>query len=277
MKLTRLTAAVGTLLEDIDLREAVSDEDLTNIRQAFLETGVLIARDQDLTPDQFVGFALRFGQIESYASTLSDYLMPGHPEIIMLSNIVENGKPIGVQDGGQYWHTDRSYVPHPAWLSALHSIQVPHDEPGQPLGETVFSSMTAAVAALPENERRELEQMSAWHEYVYRFSKRKEGAMPGVEHPIVLPHPMTKVPGLYVNAGFTHHVMGVSDTESQALLERLYAHVTRDEFVYCHKWRKGDELLCDNFSTQHRAVGNYGPHQHRLMWRTTIQGDYSFQ
>jgi taurine dioxygenase len=271
MKTRRLSSAVGTEIQDIDLREPLKEEDFLQMKQAFLETGVLIVRNQDLSADDFVRFATRFGDIESYASTLKDYLKPGHPEIIMLSNIVENGKPLGVQDAGQYWHTDRSYVERPAWLSALYSLKIPHDDGGNPLGDTMFSNATAALLALSDKERKELESMSAWHEYVFRFSKKTD-VMPGVAHPIVLHHPITNAPVLYVNAGFTHHVMDVSDSESKALLEKLYAHIARDEFVYRHKWKKGDVLLWDNYSTQHRAVGDYGPDQHRLMWRTTIQG-----
>jgi len=272
MKIKRLSSSVGAEVQGIDLRAPLSQSDFAAIRQAFFDAGVLILREQNLDEAGFLGFARRFGEIESYASTLAQYLKPDHPDIIVLSNIVKDGKPVGVQDAGQYWHTDRSYVERPAWLSVLYARQIPHDEAGRPLGDTMFASAVAALAALPEDERRRLASMSAWHEYIYRFSKPADQPLRGVAHPIVLRHPVTGASCLYVNAGFTQRVLDVSEAESKALLERLYDHVAREEFVYRHQWREGDVLLWDNYSTQHRAVGDYGPHQHRLMWRTTVQG-----
>ena len=96
----------------------------------------------------------------------------------MLSNIVENGKPIGVQDAGTYWHTDRSDVAKPAWSSCLYALEVPHVQDGTPLGDTEFASMTVAYRGLPQPERERLEQLSAWHEYVFRFSEKND-SMPG--------------------------------------------------------------------------------------------------
>lgn len=271
MKIRRLTEAVGAEAEGLDLSLPIAPELAKEMRQAFIDAGVLIVRGQDLTPDQFVAFARCFGPDESYSGHLSEFLMPGHPEIITLSNMMENGKPLGVQDAGQYWHTDRSYVAQPAWSSMLYSRKVPHDDSGQPLGDTLFASTVAAFVALPKDEQARLEQLSVVHQYVFRFSKPND-SLPSVEHPLVLRHPASGAKCLYVNAGFTHHVSGVTEPESSALLEHLYAHCARDEFVYRHKWRVGDVLMWDNYSTIHNAVGNYGQHQHRYMWRTTIQG-----
>ena len=271
MKIRQLTMAIGAEVEGLDLREPIAPPDFAKIRQAFIDHGVLIVRGQDLDADQFIRFARCFGPDESYGSTLSEFLLPGHPEIISLSNIIENGRRLGVQDAGQYWHTDRSYVQQPAWSSMLYSRRVPHDDKGEPLGDTQFASTIAALAALPPDERARLGKLQAWHEYVFRFTKPND-SMPGVAHPIVLHHPLSGAACLYVNAGFTQRVIGLSPDESKALLERLYAHTARDEFVYRHKWRVGDVLMWDNYSTVHNAVSDYGPHQHRLMWRTTIKG-----
>lgn len=271
MKIRRLTPLLGAEAEGLDLTRPMSAADIESIKQAFTDSGVLIVRDQELTPDQFIRFARCFGPDESYGSTLSEFLMPGHPEIISLSNIVENGKRLGVQDAGQYWHTDRSYVRQPSWSSMLYSRIIPHDEQGQPLGDTLFSSMVAALAALPQAEQDQLEKLSAWHEYVFRFSKPND-SLPGVAHPLILRHPVSGARCLYVNAGFTHRIIDLPTAQSDALLKKLYEHSAREEFVYRHKWRVGDVLMWDNYSTIHNAAGNYGPHQHRLMWRTTIKG-----
>ena len=271
MKLNPLTPKIGVEIQGIDLRQPLSDTDVLMLKKAFTDAGVLIVRNQDLTPDQFVRFARYFGPDESYGGHLKDYLLPSFPEIISLSNMLENGKPLGVQDAGQYWHTDRSYVNTPGWASVLLSKKIPHDETGEPLGDTLFASTAAALAALPEAEQRALEQLRAVHEYVFRFSKPND-SLPSVQHPVILKHPLSGARCLYVNDGFTKCIADVTNEESDQLLRKLYAHQVRDEFVYRHRWQVGDVLMWDNYSTIHNAVGNYGPDQHRLMWRTTIQG-----
>lgn len=266
-----LNAALGCEIVGLDLSQPLDPEIVAQIKQAFVEYGVLIARGQNFTEPEFVGFSNRIGEHESYESTLSEYLLPGHPEILVLSNIVENGKKLGVQDAGQYWHTDRSYVARPAWSSILHAKRVPFNKQGEPLGDTKFSSSIAAFKALPRQKQEDLRRRTAWHEYVFRFSKPND-SMPGVAHPVVLKHPLSGEPCLYVNAGFTQKIIGVSENESKDLLSYLYEHATKEEFVYTHKWQPGDLLMWDNYSTQHKAINNYGADDPRLMWRTTLQG-----
>jgi taurine dioxygenase len=271
MKINPTGAALGVEVADVDLRTPLPESDRRAIREALLHNGVLFVRGQQLDERQFVEVARLFGEIERYDSTLSKYLKPNQPEIIVLSNIVENGQPIGVQDAGTYWHTDRSYVAKPAWSSCLYALEVPHANDGTPLGDTEFANMTAAYHALPPAERERLERLFAWHEYVFRFSEKNE-SMPGLRQPVVLKHPVTRAPCLYVNKGFTHRIVGLPEGESAALLERLFEHAKREEFIYRHQWQVGDLLIWDNYSTQHRATGGYALPQRRHMWRTTIQG-----
>ena len=271
MDLKPTGAALGVEVTGIDLRAPLAEADRTAMREALARNGVLFVRGQHLDPRQFVQAARILGDIERYDSTLSQYLLPQQPEIIVLSNIEKDGKPIGVVDAGTYWHTDRSYVARPAWSSCLYALEVPHADDGTPLGDTEFASMTAALEALPPDDRERLGKLSAWHEYVFRFSERNS-SMPGVSHPIVLPHPMTQAPCLYVNKGFTHRILDIEEKEGAALLEKLFEHARREEFIYRHRWQTGDLLMWDNYSTQHRATGGYALPQRRHMWRTTIQG-----
>ena len=264
-------AALGVEVTDVDLAKPLSGTDRPTIRDALSRNGVLFARGQKLDAQQFVQAARNFGDIEIYDSTLSQYLLPEHPEIIVLSNIEKDGKPIGVVDAGTYWHTDRSYVAKPAWSSCLYALEVPRADDGTPLGDTEFANMTAAYQALSPAEQERLGTLSAWHEYVFRFSE-KNASMPGVSHPVVLKHPLTRAPCLYVNKGFTHRILDLPDEEGSALLEKLFEHARREEFVYRHRWQVGDLLMWDNYSTQHRATGGYALPQRRHMWRTTIQG-----
>jgi taurine dioxygenase len=264
-------AALGIEATNVDLRQPLGEADREALRQALLHHGVVFLRNQHLDERQFVDAARVFGEIESYGSTMKKFLLHGKPEIIVLSNIVENGEPIGVVDAGSYWHTDRSYVPKPAWSSCLYALEIPHADDGTPLGDTEFSSMTAAYNALSSEQKARLGELSAWHEYVFRFTEKND-SMPGVRHPVVLRHPVTGAPCLYVNKGFTHRILDLPNEDSAALLEELFEHVSRKEFIYRHRWQVGDVLLWDNYSTQHRATGGYALPQRRHMWRTTIQG-----
>lgn len=271
MELIQLVAPLGVEVRGVDASRPLSEPDRLALRDALARNGVLLVRGQALNPDQFVAFARAFGDIEMYSSTLSQYLMPRRPEIIVLSNIVENGKPIGVADGGSYWHTDRSYVAKPAWASCLYSLEIPHADDGTPLGDTAFASMTAAYEALPQDKKALFGTLRAWHEYVFRFSEKND-SMPGVSHPLILKHPLTGAPCLYVNKGFTHRILGLPEDEAKALIEWLFEYTVRPQFVYRHQWRVGDFLVWDNYSTQHWATGGYKLPQRRHMWRTTIQG-----
>jgi len=271
MELKPTGAALGAEICGVDLRRPLRDADRDRLRDALARYGVLFMRGQELDPDAFVQFASNFGEIERYDSTLRKYLLDERPEIIVLSNIEKDGKPIGVVDAGTYWHTDRSYVKQPAWSSCLYAIEVPHAADGTPLGDTEFASMTKAYEGLPADERERLRSLSAWHEYVFRFSEKND-SMPGVRWPVVLKHPLTGALCLYVNQGFTHRILDVPEDEGKALIEKLFEHAKRPEFVYRHQWKVGDLLLWDNYSTQHRATGGYQLPQRRHMWRTTIQG-----
>lgn len=271
MQLRPMGAALGVEVTGVDVRRTLSQADRKAMRDALLANGVLLVRGQQVDEHQFVEFARLFGEIERYDSHLSKHLLPHRPEIIVLSNIEKDGKPIGVVEAGMYWHTDRSYVAKPAWASCLYALEVPHADDGTPLGDTEFASMTAAYQALPAEMRERLGRLSAWHEYVFRFSERNS-SLPGLAHPVILRHPVTHTPCLYVNKGFTHRIVELPEPEGTALLEQLYEHARRPEFVYRHRWKVGDLLIWDNYSTQHNATGGYKWPQRRHMWRTTVQG-----
>ncbi|HSW15693.1 MAG TPA: TauD/TfdA family dioxygenase [Ramlibacter sp.] len=264
-------AGFGMQIEDIDLNQPISDADAAIIKDALVRNGVVVFHNQQLDPQPLVDFAKTFGPIEPYGSTLEQYLLPQQKDIIVLSNIVENGKAIGVVDAGGFWHTDRSYVAKPAWLSCLYALEVPFADDGSPLGDTAFASMTAAFRALPAAKREMLEKLEAEHQYVFRWSE-DNGSMPPVRHPISLKHPVSKEPCLFVNKGFTHRIPALPEAESRALLDELFEHATKEEFVYRHKWQKGDVVVWDNYQTQHLATGGYSLPKRRHLWRTTVQG-----
>lgn len=275
-------AALGAEIRGIDLSQAIDDATLHAIEHALHEHEVVFFRDQHISPEQHVAFSRRFGELEKHLRV--DCCKPGFPEIFVVSNVIENGKPIGTQDAGLFWHSDLAYMAKPSRGSLFYAHEVPQDDAGNPLGDTLFASTTAAWNALPEDIRRIVSGRRAVTSYAKGYYRdRKSGPRPplteaqkartpDVEHPIMRIHPYTRKPCLFVNEGYTASIAGLPAEESERVLNRLFEHVSRPEFIYRHKWRAGDFLIWDNCSTQHKAVFDYTLPQRRRMERTTLSG-----
>jgi taurine dioxygenase len=280
-------APLGAAIAGIDLAQEVDAAAFRVLEDAFVDNQVIVFRDQRLSEPRHIAFSRRFGELEIHV--LKQYLHPDHPEILLISNIVEAGKPIGIADAGQYWHTDLSYVAAPSRCSLLYALEVPVDEAGETRGDTLFASALTAYDALPEAMKQRLAPLRAIHRYGDRYERMKsEGGVrtalsdeqrrqvPEVTHPLVRTHPKSGRKSLYVNEGFTTGIVGMPEDESRALLAELVDHVKRPEFIYRHKWRKGDLLMWDNCSVQHRAVADYALPLRRHMHRTTVRGTVPF-
>jgi len=276
-----LTPGFGVEILGIDLAQPLSEGHFSQIEQLFNAHGVVLLRGQNITEDQHIEFSQRFGPLEIHVR--KDALMKHRPEIFVVSNVHENGKPIGSVDAGQFWHTDLSYKQVPSRGSLLLAREVPMRD-GKVIGDTMFCSTIVAFKALPDELQKKLQSLSAVHHYEKGYNrdrpsgKRKPltpeqlASLPDVVHPVVRKHPYTGAPCLFVNEGYVTEVVGLPKAESDALLERLFKHCLKDEFIYRHNWRVGDLLLWDNCSTQHCAVGDYEPGQRRRMDRTTLTG-----
>jgi taurine dioxygenase len=276
-----LTAQFGTEILGVDLSKPLSEETFSQIERIFNESGVVLFRGQDISEDQHIDFSRRFGPLEIHVR--KDALMRHRPEIFVVSNVHENGKPIGSVDAGQFWHTDLSYKQVPSRGSLLLAREVPMRD-GRAIGDTLFCSTTAAYRGLSDGLKQKLARLSAVHHYEKGYNRdRPSGrrkplspeqlaALPDVVHPVVRGHPFTGEPCLFVNEGYVTEIVGMPRAESDALLDQLFRHCLSDEFIYRHNWRVGDLLLWDNCSTQHCAVGDYEPGQRRRMDRTTLTG-----
>src|SRR5688572_11820499 len=214
MRAKPLSPLFGVEIEDVDLSREIDDHTFAHIEQAFNQRSVVLFRNQRITHAQHVNFSRRFGELEIHV--LREYVRPEHPEIYVLSNIVENGKPIGIKDAGNYWHTDLSYTKAPSRGSIMYALKVPHDENGQPLGDTQFASTAAAYSSLPIETKERLERLKAVHRFWDRYvrerkiagsdvviSDERRAQTPDVTHPIARTHPFTGRKCLYVNEGFT--------------------------------------------------------------------------
>ena len=282
----KLGGPLGAEIAGVDLSKPMDDATFKRLEDAFHQNCVVAFRNQKLTAEQHIGFSRRFGDLSVHV--LRQYNDPKNPEILVLSNIVENGKPIGIQDGGQYWHTDLSYTAEPSRCSLLYAVEIPFEN-GVALGDTLFVNTCAAYEALSDEMKARLAGLKATHNYTARYERMKEGggtrvqleedqkkAVPDVVHPVVRTHPFTGRKSLYINEGFTVGIVGMPKDESDALLAELYKHVTDERFMYRHKWQVGDLLMWDNCSTQHNATPNDGPLQRRHMRRTTVKGSVPF-
>lgn len=275
----RFPAPMGAELVGLDLARPLDDETFAAVRQAFLDSeGVLILRDQRITPEQHIDFSRRFGPLAIHV--LRQFLLEGHPEILLVSNVVENGKPIGLGDAGRYWHSDLSYVAEPSLGSLLHAIEIPSEG-----GDTSFANLSAAYDALPAGMKRRIDGKRAVHSYrkSYDILERTSSWRPKlsdeqrqevqeVVHPVVRTHPDTGRKSLFVNEGFTSRILDMPQEESDEILNFLFAHSVEPRFIYRHHWQEHDLVFWDNRCAVHLAHG-CPPELRRHMHRTTVKGD----
>lgn len=273
--------AVCAEISGVDLSKEIDNDTFRRIKELWFRYGTVFLRNQALSPEQQIAFSEKFGSLEVHVRT--NVAKPGYPKILVVSNIIENGKPIGSQDAGLFWHSDLCYKEVPSLGSLLYAREVPHRD-GKPLGDTMFASTAAAYDALPESMKMKLEGLKVVNSYLKAYVKeRKSGnrpplteeqkkAVPDVVHPIVRRHPLTGRKCLFVNEGYSTRILDIPEEEGEQLLKELCAHITQPEFVYRHQWKVGDLLIWDNCSTQHCAISDYALPERRLMERTTISG-----
>ena len=272
----------GAEIAGVDLSAPVPDDVFDRIDRALAHHGVLVFRDQRLIPERQLAFCERFGPVE--ANVFDQYALPGHPGVLVVSNIVEDGRNIGYADAGSHWHTDMSYAATPPRCTALHAIEVPSDG-SRNLGDTLFANARAAFEALDEADRKRIDTLRA----VHRFSAKERGVKrpvkltpeqiarhPDVVHPVARTHPVSGAKALYVREGECVGIEGIPDAEAVALIKRLSDHIVRPEFQYRHRWRVGDLVIWDNCVVQHIALRDYEWPQRRLMHRVTAGGSVPF-
>jgi taurine dioxygenase len=278
-------APLGHEIRGVDLNR-LSEAQFAEIEQAYDTYGVVVIRDQHLTPDAHIAYSKRFGGLDRYI--LDRYNLASHPEIFVVSNIIEDGKPVGLGDAGRYWHTDMWTEPRPPRGSIMYALEVPHDDDGRPLGDTYFTSTAAAYDALPESLRRDIEGRWAVYsgarlvDFQTKLKAReltdeekigmaeRAARIKEIRHPLVRIHPRTGRRCIYFSEGAIDHVEGVSASESARILEDVRQHVLRPEFIYRHQWRVGDVVMWDNCSCLHKATADFDLPRRRRMHRTTL-------
>ena len=278
---------LGARVEGLDLSQPISDADFAQLLSALGNHGVLSYPGQQLTAAQLRDFSRRFGELE--INVAGAYQEPGLPEVMVLSNIVENGKPLGLADAGQDWHTDMSYNRMIAFTNILYGIRIPLRD-GKPLGNTEFCNMHAAYEGLPEDVKQRLDGMTVEHDFnkFWEMMRRERGsqrppltpqqraARPPVSHPLFLVHPITGRKVLYCNPGYAVRINELQEDESQRMLDYLFAHQTQPKYRYAHRWQANDVLMWDNMGTIHNAIADYRPDEPRLIKRCQVMATRFF-
>lgn len=265
-----LGATLGAEVQGIDLARDPDPRSIAAVRDLWARHQLLLFRDQQLEEADLVRFSRALGELEIHVRR--EYLSPDNPEILYVSNIVEDGRRIGIlSDAEVGWHYDQIYLPRPAMGSLLYAVKLPREG-----GQTSFADMAAAYDALPEEVKAKLEGRRAVQSYEAfnnRYStptnEQQKRRTPDLDHPVVRRHPDTGRKGLYICPGMTTRILGLDASQSDELLSFLFDWCVRPEFVYTHHWRHGDALLWNNISTMHRREP-FDSNEQRLMKRTTI-------
>lgn len=288
MKIVQSGEILGARVEDLDLSQPLSPAEFLEIEQALGHFGVLSYPKQVLTSLQLKQFAQRFGQLE--INVANAYQEPGLPEVMILSNKVgPDGKPLGLSDAGQDWHTDMSYSKMVAFTNILYGLEIPHRN-GEPLGNTEFVSMHAAYDDLPEAMKQRLEGKTITHDFAkfWDMMRAKPGSTrgpltpaqraskPPVSHPAVMVHPITGKKVLYANPGYSMRINELPAAESDEVLAFLFDHQLQAKFQYKHRWQVGDVLMWDNLGTLHNAVPDYRPDEPRYIKRCQVMATRYF-
>ena len=288
MKFIPSGQSLGARVDDLDLSKPLSDETFKTLEQALGKYGVLSYPQQTLTSLQLKQFSERFGRLEINVANL--FQEPGLPEVMILSNKVENGKPLGMSDAGQDWHTDMSYSRMIAFTNVLYGIEIPHRN-GEPLGNTEFCNMHAAYEDLPSELKAQLADMTVTHDFAKFWDKMRNEkgstrppltdaqrkAKPPVSHPIFLQHPITGKKVLYANPGYSMRINELPEPESDRILAFLSEHQLQAKYQYRHRWSVGDVLMWDNMGTLHNAVPDYRLDEHRYIKRCQVMANRYFE
>jgi len=278
MHITNLDAPLGAEVAGVDLSAPVERATIDAIAAAWHERLVVVFHGQSLSDPQLIAFSKNFGELDPPGpNPYGEPFNKEHPEINVISNVVENGEPIGnLGDGEAVWHADMTYVDVPPKAGILHSLEVPPDG-----GNTYFADMFAAYETLPDDLKNRAERKVAVHD----ASRNSAGLLRkgykevtdvretvGARHPLVRTEAKTGRKALFLGRRPNSYVVGMEVAESEALLDALWAHATQSRFAMCHEWRTGDVLMWNNLAVLHRRDA-FDPKSRRIMHRTQIKGE----
>jgi taurine dioxygenase len=269
----------GVEVLDVDLARPLSAETFDELRALWLKYAIVVFRRQTMSPAEQIAFSKRLGELEEH--TLNQFTMPDYPEIFVISNVVEGGRPVGAPKAGRHWHSDSHYTPKPSMGSLMLAREVPAEK-----GDTLFCDLRAAYDALPDATKARIRDLkvlvSRQKAYPVSYPERppltpeQRAKLPDVVHPLCRTHPETGRPLLYIGGNVVWEVVDMPLEEGRALIQELRDFATQERFVYGHHWEVGDAVLWDNRCTLHCATPFDESRYRRLMHRTTLKGDMPY-
>jgi taurine dioxygenase len=280
LRVKDLDAPLGAEISGISLSSSITPSDLEKIEDVWRERLVVVFHDQQLSDPQLIAFSRNFGELDPPGpNPYGQPFLKDHPELNVISNVVENGKPMGnLGDGEAVWHADMTYVEVPPKAAMPHSLEVPPPEAG---GNTYFANMFAAYDALPADLKKAATGKIAVHD----ASTNSAGMLRkgykevsdvrqtvGAHHPLIRTEPWTGRKALFLGRRPNAYVMGLEVAESEGLLNALWSHATQPRFTLCHRWKVGDLLMWNNLSVLHRR-DPFDPKTRRVMHRSQIKGN----
>ena len=275
LEIRPLTDSFGAEIIGVDIARELDADTMAEIEAAWFRHSILLFRNVEMTPAQHVAFTRRLGPLHTMDPP--EFNLPGFPEVLVVSNVVRDNKPLGIKRAGWGWHSDGEDKAIPNAGSFLYAMKLPPAD-----GDTLYADTYAAFAALPADVRRTIMGRRAcfsrarFHQVYYPdqppLTEEQKRARPDVWHPIARRHPRSGWTALYIGR-WAYKIDGLPDREAEELVRYLQEFATRPEFVYRHKWKVGDALLWDNRCAQHCATPFDDTKYERHMQRTTLEGD----
>lgn len=273
-----LSPMVGCEVLDFDAARPASDAVIGQLRALLDRTGVLLFRGQTLSPEAHVAFSRRFGALQEVAQ--KQYQMDGQPLIYIIGNVRDGDRQVGDPSVGRLWHSDQSFLQHPALGSLLYGVECPPEG-----AETLFANMYLAYDTLPEDLKALAGRLHAIHSFAEYYEELRHRdptqppltddrrtRYPDVVHPLVRRNPHTGRLALYINPGYATGILEMPGEDGDTLLDRLCAHACSPDLVYAHRWQAGDLLFWDNLGVNHKGTPFDTTRYTRRMHRTTIAG-----
>jgi len=270
---TPLSDALGAAITSVDLSQDIDAETVAAIKQAWLDNIIIVFPGQNITDDEQENFCRNFGDLELVRTATS--IDQDHPSIMMITNVKDSGKPTALEDGEMMFHYDQCYYEQPSMGSTLYAIEIPDEG-----GNTLFASCIKAYEALSDDWKQRIEGLRAlnYYDYARNPTMRPDDVNPDVPqwtHPVVRVHPETGKKAIYVNRLMTILIEGLPAEESDEILNYLFDHIEKPEFVYEHVWAVGDMMMWDNRCSVH-ARTYFSPEKRRMMRRVTVRDAIPF-
>jgi len=277
LRITKLADALGAEVSGVDITKPLDQEVIDELRAAWSKYLVLRFRGQHLTDPQLLALTRYFGEVDPPGpNTKGKPYLSDFPEINVISNIKDGGEPIGgLGDGEAVWHTDMTYIPTPPKGAFLHALELPPSG-----GNTSWANMHLAYQHLPNELKNYIADKKAIHDSTYNSAGFMRLGMkevtdpreaPGAHHPLVIKHPISGLPSLFLGRRRNSYILGLSLHESEELLDELWSHVDNPDYRFTQIWQLHDLILWDNHSTMHQRE-SFDPQSRRLMHRTQIKG-----